>query len=132
MSYLLDTSILIEIEKENQDIISRIARLDQKGHGEFYITFFNFCEFYYGAINKNERNKKRILDGLRKYRLLNTSEPAAIIFCKLLQELKKTGKQVAQFDLLIASIAIDSDLTLLTADKGFKEIPQLRTVVFHI
>src|SRR3989338_2700395 len=104
MHLVLDTNILIEIENNNKKIIEQLEQLKNMYPQNLSITIFNLCEFYYGAINKNEKHKHLILERLSQYNLFNTTSKTAIIFCELLSKLKTRGTIIPQFDLLIASL----------------------------
>lgn len=126
MGFLIDTSILIEIENDNKEIIKKIEQL---GKAELFITIFNFCEYYYGLLNKSQKNQDKLTQRLEEYRLLNTSLRSGTIFCKMLSELKKEGRTVPQFDLFIAAIAVENNLTLISMDEHFRNIPRLSSVI---
>ncbi|MFH0700839.1 MAG: type II toxin-antitoxin system VapC family toxin [Candidatus Woesearchaeota archaeon] len=126
MEFIVDTSVLIEIENNNQKIITEISQLGRESNSELYLTFFNFCEFYYGIISRSAKNKALAQERLNQYKLLNTSKNTAFIFCDLLSQLKKKGKIIPQFDLLIASIALEHNFTLLTMDEHFLHVPDLK------
>ena len=126
MSFILDTNILIELEKGNKKVVSYIENVRKSNTDEFYITFFTFCEFYKGIIKKNEKNKGKILNRLEKYRLLQTSKEAGISACHIMLETQKKGKSLSQIDVMIAGIAKANRLPLITMDKAFKDIPGLK------
>ncbi len=129
MSFILDTSILIEVENDNQEIIDKITQLKDAPQSELYITIFNFTEFYYGVMNKNDKNKSLAKERLSKYHLLNTTRRTAEIFCEIWHELTKKGKIIPQFDLFISAFAIEHSFTLITLDGHFKEVPGLKTII---
>ena len=131
MGFLIDTNLLIEIENNNKNIIAEIDKLKHSSDAELFITIFNFCEVYYGAINKNKKNKEKVLQRLDEYKLLNTTKTTGIIFSELLSEMKYSGKLSPQFDLFIATLAIENNLTLITADNHFKNVSKLKLVVFE-
>ena len=131
MGFVLDTCILIEIENGNKKVIRKINDLKHGQADEFFITFFTYCEFYYGAINKSERNKQKVVERLKNYKLLNTSQITAITFCELLIESKNKGRQIPQFDLLIAALCLERGFTLLTLDKDFQEISKLKVKILE-
>ena len=127
MSFVLDTSILIEIENNNKEIIQKIEQLCPPSN--IFITFFSYCEFYFGIIEKSEKNKSKALERLSEYKLINTTEKSAITFCEILHDLKKRGEMIPEFDILIASLVIDNNLTLITSDNDFKKIKELRSII---
>ncbi len=132
MNFIIDTSILIEIENDNKRILEEIAMLKETPLSDLGITFFSFCEFYFGAMEKSEKNKEKVLERLSQYSLLNTTKRTGILFCETLYQLKKKGKLIPHFDILIASLAIEHDMTLIATDPHFNEIPHLKKVILDI
>ncbi len=129
MGFILDTSVLIEVENGNEEVIQEIIRLKEAANVELLITIFNFCEFYYGILLKNEKYREKALSRLRQYALLQTTERSAQIFCELQSEMKRKGRGIAQFDLFIASLAIEFNHTLLTLDSDFEQVPKLKKII---
>ncbi len=128
MSFLVDTSVLIEIENENSEIIEKLMQLKDAPNAEFCISFFNFCEVYYGVLQKSEKHKMAVQERLQEYKILNTTLSTGILFCNLLFQLKKKGTLISQFDIFIAAFAIEHNLILLTRDDHFQRIPGLRVL----
>jgi len=132
MNFLVDTSILIEIENNNEAAIKELEQLrNDMPQASLYISIFTYSEFYFGIINKSEKNKNKVVERLNDYPLLNTTRKTAIIFSELLHLVKKKGKMIPHFDLFIAALAIENDMVLITGDNHFKEIPQLRSRILH-
>jgi len=129
MSFILDTSTLIEVENGNEEIIEKILDLKKTSQTELAITIFTFCEFYYGIIQKSEKFKLKALERLHQYTLIQTTEQSAKIFCELLSQMKKMGVAVTQFDLFIASLVIEHSYTLITLDQDFEQIPGLKKII---
>jgi len=130
MVYVLDTSILIEIENNNKKVLSDIVeKVGDINSLDLYITYFGFCEYFYGHTKKNKKNKRAIMERLKRYRLLNTSKESAIIFCITQNDLKESGKEIPVFDLLSSSIAIANNMFMITTDEHFKRIPGLKTII---
>lgn len=132
MKYIIDTSILIEIENGNEKVLQRIQDLKRTPFAELCITIFTFCEFYYGAMEKNQANKEKVKQRLMQYKILNTSVETGSRFCELFFALKKKGKSLPQFDTFIAAITLEHDGLLLSADSDFEHIPGLKLVFFNI
>ncbi len=132
MSFVLDTSVLIEVENGNEKIIQQIAKLKAAPEAELAITLFTFCEFYYGILYKSEKNKTKIQERLEQYTVLQTTPRSGVLFCELLHQMKKKGIGIAQFDLFIAALTIDKDYTLITLDNDFKNVPGLKRVILQL
>ncbi len=131
MGFVLDTSVLIEVEKGNQKIIEQITALKDAPDAELAITIFTFCEFYYGILDKNEKNKAKILERLEQYTLLQTTARSGLLFSEILHQMLKKGVGMAQFDLFIAAVTMEKGDTLLTLDSDFKKVPGLKKVVLE-
>ena len=132
MKYVIDTSILIEIENGNKEIINTILEMKKTPFSELYITIFTFCEFYYGAMEKSLENKEKVKQRLLQYEILNTSVETASRFCELFSALKKKGKSLPQFDTFIAAITIEQQGVLITGDNDFAQIPNLKSIVLQV
>lgn len=132
MKYVIDTSILIEIENGNQEIINAISELKRTPFSELYITIFTFCEYYYGAMEKSKENKEKVKQRLLQYEILNTSVESASHFCELFSLLKKKGKSLPQFDTFIAAIAIEHQGILITGDSDFAQISALKSIILPV
>ncbi|MBU0627993.1 MAG: type II toxin-antitoxin system VapC family toxin [Nanoarchaeota archaeon] len=130
MDYIIDTSILIEIDNDNEKIISKIDEMADDS-SDLFITYFGFCEYFYGHIKKNEKNKAKVIERLGKYKFLDTSKDSAIIFCNMKRELKEKGSEIPVFDLLSSSIAVSNNMAMITADEHFNRIPGLRKIVLE-
>ncbi len=131
MNFILDTSALIEVENGNEEIIKKILDLKKTSQTDLAITIFTFCEFYYGFLQKNEKHKQKAPERLHQYTLLQTTERSGQIFCELLSQIKKMGLTITQFDLFIASLAIEHGYTLLTLDQDFEHIPGLKKIILR-
>ncbi len=130
MNFLVDTSTLIEIENNNEVVVKGLERLrNNTPQASLYISIFTYSEFYYGIINKSEKNKNKVVERLNDYPLLNTTRKTAIVFSELLHSVKKKGKIIPHFDLFIAALAIENDMMLITGDNHFKEIPELKSII---
>ena len=130
MNFLVDTSTLIEIENNNEVVVKGLERLrNNTPQASLYISIFTYSEFYYGIINKSEKNKHKVVERLNDYPLLNTTRKTAIVFSELLHSVKKKGRIIPHFDLFIAALAIENDMMLITGDNHFKEIPELKSII---
>ncbi len=126
MSYIIDTSVLIEIERGNQQVIAQVSLLPFSPSTDLCLTVFNFCELYSGLLHKEERSREKALERLQEYRLLHTTKESAIIFSRLIHETRKKGITISHFDGFIAAIALEKGFTLITTDRDFQRIPSLK------
>ena len=54
MNFLLDTSILIELENHNRLVIKELEKIRiSASPGALYLSIFTYSEYYSGVINKS-------------------------------------------------------------------------------
>jgi predicted nucleic acid-binding protein len=85
------------------------------------------CEYRAGIrlSRKHRRNLARLQAALAILRLWPTDEHTAAEYAALFQELRSVGRMLSQFDLLIAAVARQGKLTLLTTDQDFEPVGRL-------
>ena len=110
MEAIIDTSVVIEIAKDNRSIIEQLEKF--RGW-KFYITTITNFELKVGVLSEKER---AIIDALPK---LSFDERASNIASELFKDLKAEGKTPKLKDLFIASIALANNMPLITCDRGF-------------
>ncbi|MCB0211670.1 MAG: PIN domain-containing protein [Anaerolineae bacterium] len=127
MKYLLGTDIIIywlngdhQIEKKALDI----------GLENIGFSIISKAELFFGAYNsrhvkQNLKNVKRLSNTLST---IQFDDKAAEIFGQLKSNLKKQGNIILDADIMIASIALAHNLTLITNNVShFKRIPALNS-----
>ncbi|MGV8085763.1 MAG: type II toxin-antitoxin system VapC family toxin [Candidatus Bilamarchaeum sp.] len=118
MLVVLDTNILIDIEKGFESTISKLTELSSTlPISDPAITWANYYEFYFGVSNTKEATM--FLDN---FVFLEMTKEATAIFTRL----KKQNLQVKDFDLLISSVVIANNALFITKDQDFKKIPGLK------
>ena len=128
LSYLIDTNVLIEIEKNSDVILSKLEDLELI-KDDFYITSPSYTEFCFGFLKISRERFNAEIERLEKYKLLNTSKNSSKLLAEMKHYLSKKGIMIPVFDLLIASIALDCKMPLVTLDKHFKRIPDLNIIL---
>ena len=124
--YLIDSDILIYFLKGKQEVVERLSQIPLD---DLYISRINYTELIYGAYNsaKIEQNLKLIEPFLENFTVLEFTKTSSLIFAKEKAKLKKSGKIIADMDLMIASIAIENDCTLISNNiKHFDRIQNLK------
>lgn len=108
---LCDTNILIELYKNNPQII---AQLQQIGINKLAISVITQSELYFGAINKTELNKiKKHLNLIHIFPLDITVSNQFI----LLMETYSLSHKLSIPDALIAATALANQLDLYTLNR---------------
>jgi tRNA(fMet)-specific endonuclease VapC len=122
--YLIDTNILNYFIKQNSKIIDKFDRFSDK----IVLSTAVEMECYFGvAKNDNVELEEVYNDIFATYRNITIDSKVARIFGKLKALCRKTGKNVEDFDLIIASQALVHDLILVTNNtKHFENIKGLK------
>ena len=129
MTLVLDTSILIAIEKKDKAILNKIEELSKVHYIPAAITFVNYFEFYFGAMAKNIRNRQVMAEFINKFSCLKASEKTAEILAELKYKYDGKGITIALADLIIASQVIENNMVLVTKDRDFEKINELRKII---
>jgi predicted nucleic acid-binding protein len=124
MSLLVDTSILIRLQKGESYVRRLLERLTEHYPSAPSITFVNVFEYMLG-IEQWTRKKREAQTFLRNFNIINTTEKTAEIMTSLRIKYDKKGLQFSLADLIIASLTVENRMVLVTSDKDFKEIEEL-------
>ena len=128
MTLVLDSTLLIDLDKEKKDTQQRIRELRYTFSGYPTITFITYYEFLFGIRNRNQRNKEKALQFIKTFDVLTMTKETAKILCDLRDNQDKRGKPLPLADLLIAAQIIECNSTLVTQDNDFKNIENLKTI----
>ncbi|MBN2011111.1 type II toxin-antitoxin system VapC family toxin [candidate division KSB1 bacterium] len=126
MIYSIDTDIIIYFLKNNPVVIEKFNATDID---DMTITIINYTELLFGAYNSSRvsQNLSKIRSFLQSFKIVQFSKQSAEMFAQLKSLLKKSGSQIADMDLMIASICLTNNLTLVTNNiKHFSRITGLR------
>ncbi len=93
-----------------------------------YLPSIVVGELCYGAYKSTraEENLKVIESLVEMFTVLPVDTFTARAYGRLKRALQRQGKPIPENDLWIAALALQYDLTLLTFDKHFQLIPDLR------
>ena len=126
MKYLLDTDTCVYLLNGNPILKKKVHEI---GVYSFALSNTVLAELYFGAYNskKVEENLKRIELFKKNLTILSDSERSAQLFGKTKVNLRSKGRTIEDFDILIASIAMDSDSILITNNtQHFERIDELQ------
>ncbi|MBI2208824.1 type II toxin-antitoxin system VapC family toxin [Candidatus Woesearchaeota archaeon] len=129
MTLVLDTSVLIDIETKDKGTMEKIEELRKVHYTPAAITFVNYFEFYFGAISKNIKSKQLMLEFINKFNCLKASAKTGEILAELKFKYDDKGLALPLADLIIASQVIENNMVLLTKDKDFEKISEVRKIV---
>jgi len=129
MSLVFDTSILIAIERGDKETISRLGDLYKSYQSSPQLTFISFFEYLIGLKIRKSKSFQTNLIFLKKFNVLHTTISSAEILSDLKIKYDRKGISLSLADLLSASIVIDNSLTLVTKDKDFEKIEELKKII---
>ena len=125
--YLLDTNHFSAYLDRRPVLESRIDGLLRAGD-RFGICLPVLCEYRAGIRlgRRYQQNLVRLRTALSVLRLWPIDEETATEFADIFRELRAAGQTMSQFDLLIAALARQHGLTVLTADQDFQRVSRLK------
>lgn len=122
--YLLDTCICVFLFRQKYGIADKLSTLSPS---QCYISEVTIAELRYGACksNRTEENLQLIDELVAAVNVVPFAESIEV-FAREKTRLRAQGTPVDDFDLLIASAAVQQELTLVTDNtKHFKNIQGL-------
>jgi len=129
MKYLLDTTWVVEYLRGNQEVIARIQELQEEG---LAVSIVSVAELYEGVFRSNNPsgNETALKDLLTAVTILDLTPDICKVYGEEKAKLLQKGTVIGALDLLIAATALNHDLVLLTADRDYERVEDLR-VTFH-
>ena len=125
ISYLIDTDWIIDFLKGKRKVGEKLASLSDKGLAISVISLAELYEGIYGS-NNLEQHLTGLNDFLKGVAVLGINDEVAKIFGQQRAKLRKEGKLLDNFDLLIAATCLHYDLRLITNNiKHFDRIEGL-------
>ena len=121
--YLLDSNHLSAYLDRHPVLQPRVDAALRVGD-RFGICLPVHCEYRAGIriSRRYPQNLARPQAALRVFRSWPVDEHTAVEFAEMFRELRSIGRMLSQFDLLIAAIARQNQLILLTADQDFQPV----------
>ena len=123
--YLVDSDVLINFLKGEQDAVDTIKRLQVQS---LYISIISVGEILEGLLEtKNKKKLNSFKELLKSLTVVNIDFVVIEKFASVRKFLRKKGLLIDNLDLLIASTCLAYDLSLVTRNTNhFKRIPDLK------
>ncbi len=125
---ILDNNILIEIERENRNVIDKLLQLGKLYPETPATTAPIYAEFLEGFLLIGE--PQRAEEYVKNFQILSFDKESAQLFARITIELVKKGQPIPLFDLMTASIAIAHNATVVSFDRHFEKVPGLKLILF--
>jgi tRNA(fMet)-specific endonuclease VapC len=125
----LDTSVLVALIRKDQAAIDGLTAEAERG-GTVSTTTVNLCELYSGAYGSKNPQKElaKVQDLVSNLGLLELDAGAAKRYGELVNDATLKRAPIGDFDLIIASIALEQEEKLVTRNvKHFSRVPGLLT-----
>ena len=115
--YLLDCNHLSRVLRKVSPVRERIHQGRRTGH-RFISCYPVLCELEAGIQQtpKPEENRRRLEQLFRHIRLWPLDSETARLYGKIYIELRDKGRVLSQIDMVLAALARQHKLTLLTTD----------------
>jgi tRNA(fMet)-specific endonuclease VapC len=121
-TYLLDTNAIIAMMNGKPEIAPILKE------AIIYLPIIAIGELYFGAQNSGrvEENLQKVEETRNRYKVLYCDDTTARLFGLTSAQLSTKGRPIQHNDIWIAAIALQYNLIVLTRDKGFDYIDNLK------
>jgi len=123
----LDTDIIIDFLRKDKNTIKKFSEF-KENNIELKTTAVNTFELFKGALRSKQEDASESLSGLlTNLKILNFDFESSKKAAEIIEELRIKGEAIDPSDLMIASIVIANNETLMTRNtKHFEKIPDLK------
>jgi predicted nucleic acid-binding protein len=128
LRYLVDTDWIIDHFNGRKDVTEKLKEYAREGLTTSIITVAELYEGVFGSkdFNKSSKALETFLNGIT---IINIDIEICKIFGEKRHKLRKAGNLIGDFDLMIASICLRHNLTLLTNNrKHYERIDNLQII----
>lgn len=128
LTYLVDTDWIIDYLSGIEETIDKLSELRARGIGISIISLAELYEGVYYSIDP-AASEKGLKDFLEEIPVLGIGEEICKLFGKERGRLRKEGKIIGDFDLMIAATCLIHDLILLSNNrKHYERVKDLRII----
>ena len=127
----LDTDLLIAILRGKREAQEKVAQLDEEG--KHATTSVNIFEIFFGAhrSTRKSQNMKEALKLLERLEIIPFNLSSSLRAGEISANLVAKGEIIDYRDAMIAAIAIENDLTLVTRNEAhFTRIKSLNLEIW--
>jgi tRNA(fMet)-specific endonuclease VapC len=128
LTFMVETDWAVHWLRGNEQILERLSKLRKRGLG---LSIISLAELYAGVHRSTDISEAReaLEDFLSLVTILGVNEEICQIFGEENARLRKAGRIVEDFDLLIAATCLHYDLKLLTNNRRhFQRIKGLEII----
>jgi len=124
----LDTDFIVALLRRRPEADDRLEEYARRGQS-VSTTTITACELYRGACRSRDREKEvaKVSSILRSVKLLTLTNESCMVFGQLSSHPELATQPLSDLDLLIASIVLTANETLVTKNvRHFSRVPNLK------
>lgn len=129
MTLVLDTSVLIAIERGEKKVMEKLDDLSKTYLMFPKISFMSYFEFVIGLKIKKPKRVDDLFVFVNSFNCLQITKATADILSDLKIKYDGKGVTLSLTDLLIASQVIENNMILVTRDNDFSLIEELNSIM---
>ncbi len=118
---IFDTSVVIDIERKNEQTLERLKEIKQKYQSPGFLSFISYFELIEG-LKKRGLEDSEAREFIENFNVLSAGKKTALELADLKIESEKQDNKTPLADLLIAAQARENDFVVVTKDNHFKKI----------
>ncbi len=129
MTLVFDTSFLIDAMRGNKEALAKLHELENEDE-LLCTTSLNALELFRGAYlsSKHDERIAKVRHVLEQLLVLPIIEETYDIYGAISTTLASEGKQMGDFDEIIAAITISHNGAIVTRDHHFDRLPMLNVI----
>jgi tRNA(fMet)-specific endonuclease VapC len=125
-----DTSFIIDLLRRDPGALARYEEYEREGSALF-TTGITALELYKGAfISGNKDNPGKVAAILELFTVLPVDETIYEAFGRISAALARSGDAIGDFDEVIAALALSYDGEIISRDRHFKKILNLKLISY--
>ena len=132
-AYLLDTNHL-GLAVDSQSLVAQRVFESRLRGNRFGTCIPVLCEIEAGIrqLGRPQRYRRNLNHLLRQVRIWPIDLKTARLYGDIFQELRRRGRVLSQVDIMLAALARQMGLTLLSTDRDFEAVRGLRTADWSV
>ncbi len=126
--YLFDTNHLSDGIRKTSVVRDRLREARLRGH-RFATCWPVLCELEAGICQtaRPEAYRRTLRGLLKEIRIWAVDWKSVRLYGELFKKVKKKGRVLSHVDLVLAALATQFKVTILTTDKDFRATPEIKT-----
>jgi len=118
---IFDTSVVIDIERKEEQTLNRLKEIKEKYQSPGFLSFISYFELMEG-LKKQGLEDSEAREFIENFNVLSASKKTALGLADLKIESESRGYKIPLADLLIAAQAKENDFVVVTKDNHFEKI----------